>query len=56
MWPPPSQETETSVTFPGLPARVASARRLVRGVLAGSPRADDVVLIVSELAANANAP
>ncbi len=35
---------ETSVTFPGLPAIVPSARRFVRGILAGSPRADDMEL------------
>lgn len=44
---------ETSVTFPGLPAIVPSARRFVRGILADSPRSDDAELIVSELAANA---
>lgn len=44
---------ETSVTFPGLPAIVPSARRFVCGILAGSPRAEDMELIVSELASNA---
>ena len=44
---------ETSVTFPGLPAIVPSARRFVRGILAGSPRADDMELITAELASNA---
>lgn len=44
---------ETSVTFPGLPAIVPSARRFVRGILAGSPRSDDMELIASELASNA---
>jgi anti-sigma regulatory factor (Ser/Thr protein kinase) len=44
---------ETSVTFPGLPAIVPSARRFVRGILAGSPRAEDIELITAELAANA---
>jgi anti-sigma regulatory factor (Ser/Thr protein kinase) len=44
---------ETSVTFPGLAAIVPSARRLVRGVLADSPRADDMELIASELVSNA---
>jgi anti-sigma regulatory factor (Ser/Thr protein kinase) len=43
---------ETSVTFPGLPAIVPSARRFVRGLLAGSPRADDMELIASELITN----
>lgn len=44
---------ETSVTFPGLAAIVPSARRLVRGVLADSPRAGDMELIASELVSNA---
>ena len=42
---------ETSVTFPGLPAIVPSARRFVRGILAGSPRTDDMELITAELVA-----
>ena len=44
---------ETSITFPGLPAIVPSARRFVRGILADSPRADDMELIAAELASNA---
>jgi serine/threonine-protein kinase RsbW len=44
---------ETSVTFPGLPAIVPSARRFVRGILADSPRAADMELITAELASNA---
>ncbi len=44
---------ETTVTFPGLPAIVPSARRFVRGILAESPRAGDMELITSELASNA---
>jgi anti-sigma regulatory factor (Ser/Thr protein kinase) len=44
---------ETSVTFPGLPAIVPSARRFVRGILAGSARADDLELITAELVSNA---
>jgi anti-sigma regulatory factor (Ser/Thr protein kinase) len=44
---------ETSVTFPGLPAIVPSARRFVRGILAGTPRAEDMELFTAELAANA---
>jgi anti-sigma regulatory factor (Ser/Thr protein kinase) len=44
---------ETSVTFPGLPAIVPSARRFVRGILVGSPRAEDMELITAELASNA---
>ncbi|HCU95153.1 MAG TPA: ATP-binding protein [Actinobacteria bacterium] len=44
---------ETSVTFPGLPAIVPSARHFVRGILADSPRADDMELIAAELISNA---
>ena len=44
---------ETSVTFPGLPAIVPSARRFVRGILAGSPHTDDMELIAAELVSNA---
>jgi anti-sigma regulatory factor (Ser/Thr protein kinase) len=44
---------ETSVTFPGLPAIVPSARRFVRGILGDSPRADDIQVIASELISNA---
>jgi anti-sigma regulatory factor (Ser/Thr protein kinase) len=44
---------ETSITFPGLPAIVPSARRFVRGILADSPRAGDMELIAAELISNA---
>ena len=44
---------ENEVTFPGLPAIVPSARRFVRGLLEGSPRAGDMELIASELITNA---
>jgi anti-sigma regulatory factor (Ser/Thr protein kinase) len=44
---------ENAVTFPGLPAIVPSARRFVRGLLAGSPRAGDMELIACELVTNA---
>ena len=44
---------ENAVTFPGLPAIVPSARRFVRGLLAGSPRGGDMELIASELVTNA---
>jgi serine/threonine-protein kinase RsbW len=44
---------ETSVTFPGLAAIVPSARRFVRGVLAASPRADEMELVACELITNA---
>ena len=41
------------MTFPRLLAIVPSARRFVRGILAGSPRVDDMELITAELASNA---
>jgi anti-sigma regulatory factor (Ser/Thr protein kinase) len=44
---------ETAVTFPGLPAIVPSVRKFVRGILADSPRAEDMELIAAELASNA---
>jgi anti-sigma regulatory factor (Ser/Thr protein kinase) len=40
-------------TLPGTPAAVANARRLAREALTRCPRADDLVLAVSELASNA---
>jgi anti-sigma regulatory factor (Ser/Thr protein kinase) len=43
---------EIEVTFPGLRAIVPSARRFVRGSLAGTPRAEDIELITSELITN----
>jgi anti-sigma regulatory factor (Ser/Thr protein kinase) len=42
-----------SVTYPGLPAVVPSARRLVRDTLASSPRVGDLELIAAELMTNA---
>jgi two-component sensor histidine kinase len=42
-----------TVTLPGIPASVPIARRLVRETLAGCPRAGDLMLAVTELAANA---
>src|SRR5258708_6561175 len=41
------------LTLPGIPASVRSARSFVRDTLAGCPRAEDLVLAVSELATNA---
>jgi hypothetical protein len=38
-----------SVTLPGLPAIVPAARRLVRGLMADTLRADDLELIASEM-------
>jgi hypothetical protein len=39
----------TSVTLPGLPAIVPAARRLVRALLAGTPRAADMELVACEI-------
>jgi signal transduction histidine kinase len=41
------------VTLPGIPASVPAARRFVREALPGCPRADDLMLAVSELTSNA---
>jgi anti-sigma regulatory factor (Ser/Thr protein kinase) len=43
----------TLVTLPGVPASVAAARRFAADALPGCPRADDLILAVSELASNA---
>jgi signal transduction histidine kinase len=40
-------------TLPGEPVSVTDARRLVRDILAGCPRVDDLAQAVTELAANA---
>jgi hypothetical protein len=39
--------------FPGMPEQIANVRGQVREFLDGCPAADDAVLIISELAANA---
>jgi serine/threonine-protein kinase RsbW len=44
---------EWAGTFSGTPQQVAYARHAVAGILSGWPRADDAVLVVSELATNA---
>jgi len=41
------------VSLAGRPESVSAARRFVRGILNGCPRADDLSLAVSELATNA---
>ncbi|MFJ4687216.1 ATP-binding protein [Streptomyces sp. NPDC088789] len=41
------------LSCPGFPEEVSRARRWTRGILRGSPLADDAELIVSELSANA---
>jgi anti-sigma regulatory factor (Ser/Thr protein kinase) len=45
--------TDLTATLPGTPAAVATARRLAREALADCPRADDLILAVSELVSNA---
>jgi serine/threonine-protein kinase RsbW len=42
-----------AVTYPGRPEHVRQARADARGLLDGCPAADEVILCVSELAANA---
>ena len=41
------------ITFPGIPAAISAVRKVVADVMAGTPRADDVVLIGCEYATNA---
>lgn len=43
----------TSLTYPGIPESVPAVRRLVRAVLASSPRVCDLELVAAELATNA---
>lgn len=53
----PAQQTAqaavTSMRYPGVLASVPVARHLVRDVLRGSPRLDDLELIAAELVTNA---
>src|SRR6266480_1896447 len=42
-----------AATYPGRPEHVRQARADARGLLAGCPAADEVILCLSELAANA---
>jgi serine/threonine-protein kinase RsbW len=42
-----------AVTYPGRPEHVRQVRADARGLLAGCPAADEVILCLSELAANA---
>jgi anti-sigma regulatory factor (Ser/Thr protein kinase) len=48
-----STRADVSIVLRGIPANVGTARQFARASLAGCPRADDLVLAVSELAANA---
>ena len=43
----------TSLTYPGTPESVPVVRRMVRAILAHSPRVDDMELIAAELVTNA---
>jgi anti-sigma regulatory factor (Ser/Thr protein kinase) len=45
--------SDLTTALPGTPAAVAIARRLAGEALTGCPRADDLILAVSELASNA---
>jgi anti-sigma regulatory factor (Ser/Thr protein kinase) len=49
----PDATSALSVVFPGTPSSAPAARGFLRGVLAASPRLDDLELIVSELVTNA---
>jgi anti-sigma regulatory factor (Ser/Thr protein kinase) len=42
-----------SVVFPGIPAVISAVRSVVADASAGSPRAEDIVMIASEYATNA---
>jgi Histidine kinase-like ATPase domain len=48
-----STEPPAQIGLPGVPESVAAARRFVRHALPGCPRADDLILAVSELVSNA---
>jgi serine/threonine-protein kinase RsbW len=45
--------TQATRTYPGTADQIAAVRADLRGLLAGCPIADDVILCASELAANA---
>jgi serine/threonine-protein kinase RsbW len=55
--PPPARTTTPAAgrqrTYPGLPAQARIVRADLRPLLTGCPAADDVLLLASELAANA---
>ena len=48
-----STSADVSIVLRGIPANVSTARRFTAAALADCPRADDLVLAVSELASNA---
>jgi anti-sigma regulatory factor (Ser/Thr protein kinase) len=47
-----STEPPARISLPGTPESVSAARRFVAGALPGCPRADDLILAVSELVSN----
>jgi anti-sigma regulatory factor (Ser/Thr protein kinase) len=49
----PGLPTSQEIMLPGIPASARAARHFARQALSGCPRADDLVLAVSELVANA---
>jgi hypothetical protein len=49
----PDAGIPVTVSLPGIPVSVRAARQFVRDMVGGCPRADDLVLAVSELASNA---
>jgi anti-sigma regulatory factor (Ser/Thr protein kinase) len=51
--PAPLALRTTGITYPGQANQISSARADLRGLLRGFPAFDDVILCVSELAANA---
>jgi anti-sigma regulatory factor (Ser/Thr protein kinase) len=48
-----STGVSAELTLSGVPASVSAAGRLIREAVRGCPRADDLILAVSELASNA---
>ncbi len=50
---PPSSDAVTARSFPGCPESAGAARAWVAGFVPGSPAADDVTLMTSELVTNA---
>ena len=51
--PPARPKPAWEQAYPGLPAQVRAVRADLRPLLAGCPASEDVLLLVSELAANA---
>jgi serine/threonine-protein kinase RsbW len=49
----PSELRAAATTYPGMPEQVRRVRADARSLLDGCPAADDVIICISELAANA---